>query len=89
MIEGYDGWKGIMGRDEGETAWHIVGYNAECEGDDGMKDGSANDVRTDTRQNSDTIFIYWHRVTRKRGEEGNEDELELLGGTGSQSECLP
>lgn len=38
-------WKGRNGE---KTAWHVDGYNAECEGDDRMKDGSANNVRTDT-----------------------------------------
>lgn len=51
-----------------------------------MRVGSANNVRTDTWRDCDAVFSHWQRETRKKA--GNEDDLQLLGGTGSQSECL-
>lgn len=58
----------MMGMDGGEIAWQVEGYCVELEGDGVMRDESTNNVRTDTWQNRDTIFIHWQGETRKRGE---------------------
>lgn len=46
-----------------------------------MRDQSCNNVRADTRQHSDTSFSRWQREreTGRRVEDGNEEDLELLG----------
>lgn len=80
--------KRTMGGDGGEMSRQV----GRCAGRNGgfwIKHGSANGVGTDTWQNCKTIFTRWQTDKRGRGgEDDNEDDLELLGGAGSQSGCL-
>ncbi len=62
----------MMGMDGGEIARQVEGCRVECEGGGVMRDGSANNVRTDTWQNCNTVFTHWQGERKGRLGGGGE-----------------